>query len=227
MGWRRLTCAVFGHAVDNRRFARSAAGRRCVSCGTRYLPRDASTTRVRHTLSCFLRHHTYAPTETRHGHNEYICVRCGHPLLFEAGSDPYRRSPSFRKKVRYLCGLTGHAVHEVCARNGFTEYACGCGHTFLLSRPGLARVRHPAACVTGGHRVRFVERRAGHDEYRCRDCGHPFGFSSSSSRTKSTPGPVSIVRVSSGPTSSRTVTVNGSPKNSRVLSESISALTRT
>ena len=116
------------------------------------------------------------PTAVRAGHNEYVCVRCGHPLLFETASDPYAGAPSFPKRVRYLCGLTGHRVHVVCQRNGFTEYACGCGHTFLLGRAGLARVRHPLICVLAGHFVRFVESRAGHSEYRCRNCGHTFGF---------------------------------------------------
>jgi hypothetical protein len=176
MAWKDLACAVFGHAVDNRRFARATRSRRCVSCAAPYLPLDGRTTRVRHTLSCFFGHHTYTPTETRHSHREYMCLRCGHPLLFASGRDPYADLPTFEKKVRYLCGVTGHAVHEVCARNGFTEYACGCGHSFLLPRPGLRRVRHPAVCIAGGHRVSFVERRAGHDEYRCRDCGHPFVF---------------------------------------------------
>jgi hypothetical protein len=231
MKWKELTCAVLGHAVDNRRFARRAGRRRCHGCGAAYLRRDGSATRVRHTLSCFLGRHTYRPTDRRHGHNEYVCVQCGHPLLFESGSDPYRRVASFEKKVRYLCGLTGHAVHVVCARNGFTEYACGCGHTFLLREPSRRRVRHPAVCVAGGHRVGFVEHRAGHDEFRCRDCGHPFGFvppaAQASSRTYSTPAPDRSDRASSVESSSRTVTVNGSPKNICVLTESMSALTRT
>ena len=175
MDLRSLACRVLGHAVDNQAFARGdGRHRRCVSCGADYL-RPAGLTRVRHTLSCFLGHHHYRWTAVRHRHNEYVCVRCGHPLLFDARSDPYRRARSFTKRVRYLCGLTGHRVHVVCRRRGWTEYACGCGHSFLL-RAGLDRIRHPAVCVAGGHRVAFVEHRAGHDEYRCRDCGHTFGF---------------------------------------------------
>jgi hypothetical protein len=178
MDWRSLACRALGHAVDNPTFARGGEGpRRCVACGTPCLAEDGSRTRVRHTLSCFLRHHTYAPAATRHGHHEYVCVRCGHPLLFQSTSDPYRGARSFDKKVRYLCGLFGHRVHVVCRRHGLTEYACGCGHTFLLAAAGLRKVRHPAACVAGGHRVAFVERRGGHDEFRCRDCGHTFEFS--------------------------------------------------
>ena len=176
MGWRDWTCAVVGHAVDNRRFAAARGPRRCVCCRRTSLPLDGRTIRVRHTLTCFLGRHDYRRTGARHGHDEYVCVRCGHPLLFASEANPYGAAAAFRKKVRYLCGVTGHAVHVVCARHGFTEYACGCGHSFLLARPGLRRVWHPARCVAGGHRVRLVERRAGHDEFRCRDCGHPFAF---------------------------------------------------
>jgi hypothetical protein len=224
MRWSRLTCAVLGHAVDNRRG--DGPQRRCLCCGARYLLRDGSATRVRHTLSCFLGHHTYQRTATRHGHHEYVCTRCGHPLLFKTDSDPYAASRSFTKRVRYLCGLTGHRVHVVCPRNGLTEYACGCGHTFLLARRGLKRVRHPAVCVTTGHYVRFVESRAGHEEYLCRNCGHTFGFYVSS-RTKSTPEPDRSARASSVESASRTLTVNGSPKNICVLTASMRALMRT
>lgn len=242
MSWRRVTCRVLGHAVDNRAFARGEGGPRgCVCCGARYLGRDGSATRVRHTLSCFLGHHTYERTATRHGHHEYVCVRCGHPLLFESATDPYAVAGSFAKRVRYLCGLTGHAVHVVCRRRGFTEYACGCGHTFLLEAPGLWRIRHPAVCVMAGHFVRFVEHRAGHDEHRCRNCGHTFGFvagprrsryvvrvgGQTSSRTNRTPDPDISDRASSVESSSRTFTVNGSPKNICVLTASMRALTRT
>src|SRR6185503_1061447 len=104
-------------------FRRDAWARRhCGHCRTAYLPLDGAPTRVRHTLSCFLGRHTYELTDVRHGHDEYVCVRCGHPLLFESGSSPYRAARAFRKKVRYLCGLTGHAVHVVTARGGYTEY---------------------------------------------------------------------------------------------------------
>jgi predicted RNA-binding Zn-ribbon protein involved in translation (DUF1610 family) len=176
MDFRSLACRVFGHAVDNHTFARGRAEhRRCLSCGVEYLGRGGDLTRVRHTLSCFLGHHTYRWAAARHRHNEYVCAQCGHPLLFEAGSDPYRRARSFTKRVRYLCGLTGHRVHVVCRRQGMTEYACGCGHSFLLPA-GLQRIRHPAVCVAGGHRVAFLQSRAGYDEFRCGDCGHTFAF---------------------------------------------------
>jgi transposase-like protein len=170
-----VSCAFFGHRVDNREFAAAGGPFRC-RCGDSYLGQGAAETRVRHTLSCFLKGHTYVRTGSRREHNEYVCIRCGHPLLFRIGHDPYAREGRFVKKVRYLCNLLGHAVHTVCVRSGFTEYACDCGHTFLRAIPGLARVTHPLVCLFAGHFVRFVEHRDGHAEFRCRNCGHTFGF---------------------------------------------------
>jgi hypothetical protein len=174
--WQAFVCLLFGHRVDNRDFAReNGAVRRC-RCGTPYLGEDRSETRIRHTVSCFLRHHSYVRVAVRDGHNEYVCVRCGHPLLFEPAGDPYARVSSFDKKVRYLCNLFGHDVHTVGERHGFTEYACGCGHSFLRRQPGLERVTHPPVCLFAGHFVHFVENRDGYSEHRCRNCGHTFGF---------------------------------------------------
>jgi hypothetical protein len=90
--------------------------------------------------------------------------------------DPYAGGVLFGKKVGYLCNLLGHSVHTVCERNGYTEYACDCGHTFLRRRAGLDRVTHPPVCLFAGHFVRFIERRGGQAEFRCRNCGHTFGF---------------------------------------------------
>jgi hypothetical protein len=176
-GWfRRMSCALWGHHVDNRLFRERVGQLPVCRCGALYLRTDRSYTRVRHTLSCFLGHHTYVRIACRHGHHEYACVQCGHPLLFEAASDPYVAREGFRKKVRYLCGLFGHRVHLVTTRDGFTEYACHCGHTFLKADRALDIVRHPLVCVTGGHHVRYVTSRAGYGEFVCRDCGHPFCF---------------------------------------------------
>jgi len=172
---RRLACAVVGHAVDNQRFAAEGTVKTC-GCGSVILRDDGSETRTRHTLSCFLGHHTYSRIATRHGHNEYMCRQCGHPLLFEVARDPHTAAGSFAKKVRYLCGLFGHRVHVVTERSGRTEYACGCGHSFLKSERSLAKVTHPLVCVALGHFVRFVERRDGYSEHCCRNCGHTFGF---------------------------------------------------
>jgi DNA-directed RNA polymerase subunit RPC12/RpoP len=169
-----FVCAIWGHAVDNGSFL--ASGRVCTRCGTRFLRDDERSVRVGHMLGCFLRHHTYEHVGERHGHNEYACIRCGHPLLFRVDSDPYDLRGRFEKRVRYLCGLLGHRVHEVTVRHTGTEYACECGHTFVRQRRGRAVVHHPAACVLLGHWIEFVDARWGFSEYACRRCGHPFLF---------------------------------------------------
>jgi hypothetical protein len=172
----RMSCAVWGHHVDNDAFRRAGTVNRSCRCGSPYLHTDGSYTRVRHTLSCFLGHHTYVRMADRDEHHEYACVQCGHPLLFAQEHDPYAREARFAKKVRYLCGFFGHRVHFVTTRDGFTEYACHCGHSFLKSEGSLEVVRHPLVCVRRGHFVRYVTSRAGYAEFICRDCGHPFCF---------------------------------------------------
>ena len=92
------------------------------------------------------------------------------------GTIPTRHPLFFNKKVRYLCGLFGHRVHHVTDRNGFSEYACHCGHTFLKAQGHMSHITHPLICVASGHRIRYVESRGGWAEYVCRDCGHPFCF---------------------------------------------------
>ncbi|MGH9220020.1 MAG: hypothetical protein ACRD1W_12005 [Vicinamibacterales bacterium] len=156
--------------------------RRC-RCGSHYLTEDRSITRVRHTLSCFLGKHNYEKLADRDGCHEYVCAQCGHPLLFDAEDDPYAASTTFRKKVRYLCGLFGHNVRHVSTRDGFEEYACFCGHSFLKeiyrhgqSSPDPKVIRHPAICVVSGHFIHFLTRRGGYAEYVCVNCGHPFCF---------------------------------------------------
>ena len=167
-------CAMWGHAVDNEAFSRQ--GRSCTRCGTALLDDDGATVRIGHTLSCFLRHHTYREVTRRDRHTEYACVRCGHPLLFRSDADPYDGRVNFRKKVRYLCGLFGHHVHAVTDRGGGTEYACRCGHSFVHQPQRRDVVRHPLSCVLLGHWVSLVATRSGFSEYACRTCGHPFLF---------------------------------------------------
>ena len=172
----RLGCAVWGHVVDNHVFRQTAGSERRCRCGAPYLGRDGSPTHVRHTLSCFLRHHTYVRLADRDGVHEYVCVRCGHPLVFPAATDRFANREIFVKKVRYACGLFGHRVHAVASRNGFVEYACHCGHSFLKREGARRRIRHPLICFFRAHRVRFLEHRSGFDEYICTDCGHTFCF---------------------------------------------------
>ena len=181
---RKLSCALWGHHVDNHRFKASANRHRQCRCGSQYLAEDRSITRVRHTLSCLLGKHHYEKLADRDGCHEYVCTRCGHPLLFDADDDPYAASATFRKRVRYLCGLFGHRVRHVTTRDGFEEYVCFCGHSFLkeIYQPSRASqqdptvIRHPVICVVSGHFIQFLARRGGYGEYVCRNCGHPFCF---------------------------------------------------
>ena len=174
--WAKLSCALWGHHVDNHAFARQLTAERRCRCGITYLDEDGGVTRVRHTLSCFLGHHTYERLTDRHGCHEYVCVQCGHPLVFGADRDPYASRTEFDKKVRYRCGLFGHRVSFVAERDGMHEYACFCGHTFLKPAGGARKVHHPLRCVFLGHWIRFVTHRARFAEYVCRTCGHPFCF---------------------------------------------------
>lgn len=172
---RRIGCGLWGHVVDNRKYALGDGERRC-RCGADYLREDGSRTHLRHTLSCFLRHHTYARLAVRDGVHEYVCVRCGHPLVFPQDADPFEGRQIFGKKVRYACGLFGHRVRAVTSRNAFTEYACHCGHSFLRSDGEGETITHPLICVLTAHRVSYLARRGGFLEYVCLDCGHPFCF---------------------------------------------------
>lgn len=153
-------------------------GHVCTRCHEPILERGART-HVGHTLACFLRVHTYDLLAVRDGHREYVCVRCGHPLLFEKESDPYCFDGTFAKRVRYLCSLFGHATHFVTHRAGRDEYACACGHTFLVdNRPRATetRIHHPLTCFFHGHEIEWAADRGMLDEYVCVTCGHPFCF---------------------------------------------------
>jgi DNA-directed RNA polymerase subunit RPC12/RpoP len=164
--WSKAVCAALGHRADK--------PMRC-RCGEPYLFQDGSATHIRHVLSCFLRHHHYVRLTRRDGHFEYICHGCGHPLLLDAAMTP-APPDSFPKRPRYWCSLFGHRVKSAGLRQGFTEYACGCGHTFLKKRRHLAKITHPARCTLFGHSVRFIAARQGCFEYVCEHCGHPFLF---------------------------------------------------
>ncbi len=156
-----MACRLWGHHVDNRSFREKTGSQRSCRCGERYLRTDGSHTRVRHTLSCFLGHHTYVRIADRDGHHEYVCLQCGHPLMFGEDGDPYGATEEFKKKVRYLCGLFGHRVHRVTSRDGFVEYACHCGHSFLKEEGPIQVIRHPVICVAAGHFVRYERSRGG------------------------------------------------------------------
>lgn len=174
LSMRRLTCRVFGHRFANNGIAEAPGREKLCSCGEYLLRADGAATHVRHNLACFLGGHSYTKIGERAGHCEYVCSDCGHPMMFERETSPYARRERFRKFVRHRCGWFGHVVHEVTERCGLTEYACHCGHSFLLQAKGLTRVRHPLLCMMTGHRIRLLARRNGQLEFRCRDCGHPF-----------------------------------------------------
>ena len=170
-----LHCAIFGHRVNNRNW-RWGRGLRHCDCGEAFLNDEGGETRIGHVFKCFFGGHRYRRVGSRHGHNEYACIRCGHPLLIDEAADMYPAQGIFKKRVNYACGLFGHNVHRVTARRGVTEYACGCGHTFLREEARASEIHHPMKCVLAGHFVRCVGAHAGLSEYLCRNCGHPFLF---------------------------------------------------
>lgn len=168
-------CTLLGHKVDHTRIA-GKTGTPCVRCGAAILDYGPTVSRVAHTLSCFFGWHHYIPRGTRAQHNEYVCERCGHTLLFALESDPYSSHNKFKKKVAYVCGLLSHHVHVVEKRSKATEYACRCGHPFLKAQADLKMIRHPISCVLLGHSVTVNDTRDAWAEYVCLRCGHPFCF---------------------------------------------------
>jgi len=173
----RIACALLGHDVDNRVFATTPGPTQCVGCGTAILHEDGTETRIRHDVRCYLVHHEYVTMGERDLHNEYVCRKCGHTLLFEQSCDPNATAGQFDRRARYLCNLFGHRVHKVGDRDGYVEYACStCGHPFLKAERALQSVTHPPINLFIGHFVRFVARRSGHAEHRCRHSGHVFSF---------------------------------------------------
>ena len=104
----RLSCTLWGHVVDNEVFSYNHdRARRCRQCGLRYLDEDGTRTHVRHTVSCFLRHHTYVRLTDRDGIHEYVCVRCGHPLVFPPVSDRFAERTRFTKRSGICAGFSG------------------------------------------------------------------------------------------------------------------------
>jgi DNA-directed RNA polymerase subunit RPC12/RpoP len=168
-------CTLLGHKVDHTRIARKSCTR-CVRCGAAILDQGPTVSRIAHTLSCFFGWHRYIFRGKRAEHNEYVCERCGHTLLFELGSDRYSRHNEFKKKVSYICGLLGHRVHVVKKSSKATEYACRCGHPFLKAQADLKVIRHPMRCVVLGHYVTVNHIDGLWAEYVCLRCGHPFCF---------------------------------------------------
>jgi DNA-directed RNA polymerase subunit RPC12/RpoP len=163
-----VVCNLVGHDVDN-----TEPRERCM-CGERIFREDGTPTKIRSNISCFLFFHSYERMARRDAHNEYVCVYCGHTLLFRVDHDPFKEGSRFDKKVAYRCNLRGHHVHQVVERDGYFEYACtSCGHPFLRREDGLTFITHLPKTILG-HAVVFVARRNGYAEFLCADSGHPF-----------------------------------------------------
>ena len=95
---RHLSCRLWGHAVDNRAFHDSTSRKRRCRCGADYLGEDGTFTRVRHTLSCFLRHHTYERLAGP-GRAQRVCVRQVRPSAgIPRRGGPLRRARAIREE---------------------------------------------------------------------------------------------------------------------------------
>lgn len=74
------------------------------------------------------------------------------------------------------CTLFGHKVSNVAfAKNRGPDRHCGCGVDYLDPREET-RVAHTVSCFVFGHNYVRIAERAGHNEYVCRQCGHPLLF---------------------------------------------------
>ena len=176
--FRNVICSLFGHRHGNEKFAGAMSYPTTCSCGMLILQENEVETRIRHIPSCFLLGHSFTKIGERNGHYEYCCHSCGHPLLIKKDCSSYHNLNSLQKRPRYVCGFFGHKVHKVIERNGYTEYACACGHSFLKAERDVVEVKHPLICLFAGHFVRFVEKRGENSEYLCRNCGHTFYYPS-------------------------------------------------
>ena len=186
----RFACFLLGHHFDNR----TRTGQ--CQCGEPLIDAKGASVHVRHNLACLLSGHTYEKIGERDKHCEYVCEACGHPMLFAIGVSPYAHKNHFRKFVRPQCGLGGHDVHAVTERGGMTEYACHCGHSFLLLQKALRKVRHPLICLLTGHAIKPFAREDGVREFRCENCGHPFCLTTP---TKLTPAANAVEKTISRP----------------------------
>jgi DNA-directed RNA polymerase subunit RPC12/RpoP len=163
----KVTCAIFGHKPGNSKSCE------CVQGG---LAKGGAYTHIRHILSCFLGGHQFIRLTDRDNLHEYVCHECGHQLLVPALSDPFEAEAGFMKRPRYWCSLFGHHVRPVSEREGLSEYACACGHSFLKPEKNLSKIKHPLICTLAGHLVRFLLQRDGYAEYVCKWCGHTFCY---------------------------------------------------
>ena len=168
----QMTCVLFGHDMNNHRFQKTWPKKFC-DCGELIL--SNRPTPIRHILSCFFGGHSYIFLGSRDHHDEYMCTRCGHPLLFSVEKNIFPEKQKFRKKARYLCNLFGHKVHPVTQRQSLWEYACFCGHSFLKKKRQVkTKITHPLRCFFAGHFVENIGDRSDCSEFLCTVCGHTF-----------------------------------------------------
>src|SRR5262245_48247941 len=85
------------------------------------------------------------------------------------------RSVSQRLFSKLSCLFFGHKVSNVGFAATHCAKHCSCGTRFLERREET-RVSHTVSCFLFGHRYIRMAQRAGHNEYVCRQCGHPLLF---------------------------------------------------
>lgn len=169
----KAACFLFGHDVSAHSLQHH---HNSCSCGKAVLHEGNSEIHVRHNLKCFFGGHQYIKAGVRDGHAEFVCEDCGHPLLFRINNEKYGSHDNFHKSVSFGCIIRGHRLHVVAERQDLFEYACECGHSFLLGEANRQRFWHPLICFFAGHFIRLQEGREEMLEFRCRNCGHPFCF---------------------------------------------------
>jgi transposase-like protein len=162
-GHSKVSCLLLGHQAANR-----------CDCQTHAFAEDSTLRHIRHVLSCFLGGHHFEWIASRQSHNEYVCHSCGHQLLL--GTDHKVVGMPLWRRPRYFCSVFGHDVRRIGERFGFSEYVCGCGHSFMKRKATLKKIKHPLICTLFGHFVRFLGRRDGYSEYLCQVCGHTFCY---------------------------------------------------
>ena len=77
---------------------------------------------------------------------------------------------------KLTCMLFGHAVSNIlfATTQGAVRH-CPCGNSYL-GQNEETRVSHTVSCFVFGHEYIRIAERSGHNEYVCRQCGHPLLF---------------------------------------------------
>ena len=137
-----------GHHVDNHLFRSASDPKRACRCGSRLnLPRDGSATHARHTLSCFLGHHTYERLAGSAGHRRCTmrAVRSSAHSSPMAGT-PTRAQDFFTRKCVTSADSSGHKVTCVTERDGFVISGASAAIRFSGVRPASPSSNTLAIC---------------------------------------------------------------------------------